>query len=51
MAAGKTQVELRKDSTDKISNYFTDPQLDVSIVSFESQRVYLLGRGNKTTKT
>ena len=50
MAAGKTQVELRKDLTDKISNYFTDPQLDVSIVSFESQRVYLLGEVTRPQK-
>ena len=42
-ALGLTQVELRDRLTDKLSKNFKDPQLDVSIARFESQRVYLIG--------
>ncbi len=42
-AAGKTQDELRKDLTIEMSNMFKNIQLDLSIVSFNSQKVYLLG--------
>ena len=42
-ALGKTQIELRNELTIKLSEFFTNPQLDVSIIKFESQRVYLLG--------
>lgn len=42
-ALGKTQNELREDLRQKLSDYFTDPQLDVSIARFNSQKVYLLG--------
>ena len=42
-ARGKTQNELRNDLTESLSNYFNDPQIDVSIARFNSQKVYLLG--------
>ncbi len=42
-ALGRTQNELREDLRKKLSDYFTDPQLDVSIARFNSQKVYLLG--------
>lgn len=42
-AAGKTQDELRANLTDILSNYFTEPQLDISIARFNSQKIYLLG--------
>ena len=42
-AVGKTQNELRIDITDKLSNYFNEPQLDLSVARFNSQRIYMLG--------
>ena len=42
-ASNKTQNELRDDLTFKLSEYFNDPQLDVSIAKFNSQKVYILG--------
>jgi len=42
-AEGKTQNALRADLEEKLSKFFTDPQLDVSIARFNSQKVYLLG--------
>ncbi len=42
-AANKTQEELRDDLSKDLSNFFTEPQLDVSIARFNSQKVYLLG--------
>ena len=47
-AAGKTQVDLRK--TDRLSVFFKDPQLDVNIASFESQKIYLLGEVTRPMK-
>ncbi len=42
-AANKTQEELRDDLSRSLSDFFTEPQLDVSIARFNSQKVYLLG--------
>ncbi len=42
-AKGKTQDELRENLTKILSQYFTDPQLDVTIARFNSQQVYVLG--------
>ena len=42
-AEGLTQNELRIDIANKLSNFFKNPQLDLSISGFNSQRVYLLG--------
>lgn len=38
-----TQDELRSEMTEKLSLYFNEPQVDVSISRFNSQKVYLLG--------
>lgn len=40
---GKTQVEVRNMLTKGLSKFFNDPQLDVSISKYNSQRIYLLG--------
>ena len=42
-AEGKSQNELRLDLSKSLSEFFKNPQLDLSIVKFNSQRVYLLG--------
>ena len=42
-AQSKTQNELREDLTLKLSEFFNEPQLDVSIAKFNSQKIYLLG--------
>mgnify|MGYP002002026078 CR=1 FL=1 len=49
-AEGKTQDELREDLTYNLSNYFTDPQLDVTIARFNSQQVFVLGEVTKPKK-
>ena len=40
-ASEKTQNKLRNDLSVSLSKYFTNPQLDVSIARFNSQKVYL----------
>ena len=42
-ASGKTQNELRSDISIALSESFNDPQLDVSIARFNSQKIYILG--------
>lgn len=42
-AKGKTQDELRNDLTSRLSEYFNDPQVDVSIARFNSQQIFVLG--------
>lgn len=49
-AAGKTQSELRTDITYRLSQYFNDPQLDVSIARFNSQKIFVLGEVTRPTK-
>ncbi len=49
-ASAKTQNELRVILTSKLSEYFKDPQLDVSIARFNSQKAYLLGEVVKPGK-
>jgi len=49
-AAGKTQDELRNDLTNRLSEFFTDPQLDVTIARFNSQQVFVLGEVTRPKK-
>lgn len=49
-AEGKTQDELRNNLTKSLSNYFTDPQIDVTIARFNSQQVFILGEVTKPIK-
>jgi len=49
-AENKTQDELRTDISQNLSQFFKDPQLDVTIARFNSQRVYLLGEVSKPSK-
>ena len=49
-AKNKTQNELRDDLTNELSKYFNNPQLDVSIARFNSQKVYLLGEVTAPSK-
>ena len=50
LAEGKSQNELRIDIANSLSKYFKNPQLDLSIVRFNSQRVYLLGEVSNPSK-
>ncbi len=43
LAEGKTQDELREDLTIELSKMFKNIQLDIAIVNFNSQKVYILG--------
>ena len=49
-AQGKTQDELRDNVTNRLSEYFNDPQVDVTIARFNSQQVYVLGEVTKPIK-
>lgn len=49
-AAGKTQNELRDDLTKNLSEYFTNPQVDVTVARFNSQQVFVLGEVTKPIK-
>lgn len=50
LAEGKSQNELRIDIATSLSEFFKNPQLDLSIVKFNSQKVYLLGEVSKPAK-
>ena len=49
-AQGKNQNSLRNDIASRLSNYFTDPQVDVSIARFNSQKIYMLGEVTRPMK-
>ena len=49
-AEGKTQDELRNDLTLSLSEYFNDPQVDVSISRFNSQQIFVLGEVTRPKK-
>ena len=49
-ARGKTQDELRDDVTNRLSEYFTDPQVDVTIARFNSQQIFVLGEVTRPQK-
>lgn len=49
-AAGKTQNELRNDLTKNLSEYFTDPQVDITVARFNSQQVFVLGEVTRPIK-
>lgn len=49
-ASGKTQNQLRDDLSSQLSEFFNDPQLDVTIARFNSQKVYLLGEVTRPKK-
>jgi polysaccharide export outer membrane protein len=49
-AEGKTQDELRKNLTNHLSKFFTDPQVDVTIARFNSQQVFVLGEVTRPKK-
>ena len=49
-AKGKTQDELRDNVTIQLSEYFTDPQVDVTIARFNSQQVFVLGEVTRPKK-
>ena len=49
-ASWQTQNELRGNLTERLSEFFTDPQLDVGIGRFNSQKVYILGEITKPSK-
>ena len=49
-ATGLTQDQLREKITNDLSNFFNDPQLDLSIARFNPQKVYLLGEVTRPSK-
>ena len=49
-AEGKTQTQLRTDLTKELSKNFNEPQVDLTIARFNSQKVFLLGEVTKPSK-
>ena len=49
-ASGKTQNELRVNLSSSLSEYFNDPQVDVTIARFNSQQVFVLGEVTRPKK-
>tara|TARA_B100001059_G_scaffold219955_1_gene241480 strand:+ start:4435 stop:5235 length:801 start_codon:yes stop_codon:yes gene_type:complete len=49
-AKGSTQDELRNNVTNRLSEFFTDPQVDVTIARFNSQQIFVLGEVTKPKK-
>ena len=41
---------MREEVTNRLADYFTDPQVDVTIASFNSQQVFVLGEVTKPIK-
>tara|TARA_B100001121_G_scaffold310522_1_gene342204 strand:- start:1533 stop:2369 length:837 start_codon:yes stop_codon:yes gene_type:complete len=43
IAKGRSASQIREDLTNKLEVYFNEPQVDVIVTGFQSQRIYVLG--------
>lgn len=47
---GKTVIEVRRELTEKLKEFIENPQIDVNIAAFRSQKAYITGAVNKQGK-
>jgi polysaccharide export outer membrane protein len=48
-AAGKTPIELRAEITQRLAKYIEAPQVDTSVLTYASQRVWITGAAERST--
>ncbi|PJJ96589.1 capsular biosynthesis protein [Lysobacteraceae bacterium NML91-0213] len=48
-AAGRTLAELRQQITERLARYIESPQVDVSVLTYASQRVWVTGAAAQST--
>lgn len=46
-AAGRTTSDIRRELTNRLTDYLTEPQVDVSVLQYRSQKAFVVGQVDK----